>query len=72
MWSQLDTGHFILMYIIGALIAAGITGGIRDEMDGLLDMFVIFFWPLALCGWVIYRVVAVFIQIGVMIKRLTT
>ena len=59
-------------YIIGALIAAGVRGGIRDEMDGIGDRLFILFWPIVLVCWVIYRIAAVFVQLGIMIKRRST
>lgn len=41
-----------LLWVVGACIAYGIVGGIRDEMDGIGDSFCVFCWPLALVGWV--------------------
>jgi hypothetical protein len=37
----------LCLYVIGAIITAGtLPNGIRDEMDGIGDLFVVFFWPI--------------------------
>lgn len=38
----------LLIYLVGAVLTAGLIGGVRDEMEGIGDMAVILFWPLAL------------------------
>ena len=62
---------YLLVYVAGALIALGVRGSPRDEMDGIADLFCIFAWPIALVCWLAYRVAAMFVQIGVWIKRST-
>lgn len=39
------------VYIVGAIVAAGVTGGVRDEMDGIADIATIVFWPVVLMLW---------------------
>ena len=62
---------YFAIYIVGVLIAFGIVGEPRDEMDGILDVFCIFVWPVVLPCWVVYRVAAMIVQIGIIIKRNT-
>lgn len=42
----------IASYVIIMIIVSGITGGAREETVGILDLFVIVFWPIALV-WMI-------------------
>ena len=59
---ELTMFQWFLIYIAGAAVTCGITGGVRDEMDGIVDMFFILFWPLCLAIiiggtpiWLLYR-----------------
>ena len=60
---------YLVIYIIGVLVAYGVIGEPRDEMDGIPDIFCIFVWPIAMAGWIVYRVAAMIVQIGIMLKR---
>lgn len=46
----------VVLYILGALVTAGVIGGVRDEMDGIGDMAIIVFWPVALAWGLLSRV----------------
>lgn len=37
----------LVFYIVGLGVTAGVIGGVRDEMDGIADIAIILFWPLA-------------------------
>ncbi len=48
MIESLSMLELTIIYIVGFAVACGYTGGVRDEMDGLVDMAIIVFWPLYL------------------------
>lgn len=52
------------LYIVCMVIASGIRGGVRDEMDGIADLFVIVFWPIALGWWAIGLVFKFLYRVG--------
>lgn len=56
------------LYVFGALVAAGFTGGIRDEMDGITDWAIIIFWPVALAGWIVYLLMKIPFALGRLLR----
>lgn len=39
----------LCIYVVGALITAGsLPNGIRDEMEGIGDLFQVIFWPIVM------------------------
>jgi hypothetical protein len=52
-------------YVLGCCIASGITGAVRDEMEGILDLFCIFFWPIIFILWFTYKIMAFAHRVGV-------
>lgn len=62
-------GLFLLVYLLGAAVAAGVTGGVRDEMEGIGDLAIILFWPLALVIWGIKKLFKGCYALGRWLKR---
>jgi hypothetical protein len=59
----------LALYAIGALIMCGIRGGIRDEMDGIADLFAVFIWPIWIAAKTAFFVAGVFVNIGIAIRK---
>ena len=57
-----------ILYLFGCCITFGVIGGIRDEMDGVGDIFCIFLWPAVLCCWLIYKTFSALVFLGVIIR----
>ena len=62
---------FFLCYVVGMIVTNGYIGGVRDEMDGILDMAIILFWPVSLVVFVLIRVFKLFDSLGKMLKRMS-
>lgn len=57
------TWQIAVAYVVVMAVVSGIRGGVREEMDGIADLFAIVFWPLWLVGlliWVCYRILFLF------------
>lgn len=54
----------VAAYLVGAIVAAGVVGGVRDEMDGIGDIAKILFWPVALVLWGTVKVCKAIYGIG--------
>lgn len=48
-----------IIYVIAMVIAAGVRGGVRSEMEGIGDLFLIIFWPL----WIAYFFISIFFHL---------
>lgn len=59
-----DIAAGFVFYVIGAVIAAGAIGGVREEMDGIGDIAIILFWPIALGVLAIKKVCVGFYTLG--------
>lgn len=55
---------FLVVYIIGFIVALGVRGGIRDEMEGIGDMVFVVFWPLTLMFWFMCMLVGGLYEVG--------
>lgn len=62
----------IPIYVLGAIVTAGITGGVRDEMDGIADLAKIGFWPVALVLLLAWVFVRFLYNVGQWVRRQTT
>lgn len=65
----MDWVLLIVAYVIGALIMYGARGGIRDEMDGIADLFAVFIWPIWVAAKTVFFVAGVFVNIGIAIRK---
>jgi hypothetical protein len=54
----------IVLYIAVMIITAGMIGGVRDGMEGVLDLATIIFWPVALAFWTLYWIIKSLYRFG--------
>ena len=59
-----------ILYGIGMCVTYGFIGGIRDEMDGILDNLTILLWPFCLVCVIAYKLLSFFANIGLKIRFL--
>lgn len=59
----------LICYILGACVAAGARGGVRDEMDGIGDIAAILLWPLMLAWKVLSKLAAACYWLGQKFRR---
>jgi hypothetical protein len=59
----------IVSYVVGCAITSGVIGGVRDEMDGIGDMFCIVFWPLVLVVMVPVKLLKLCYNPGTIFKK---
>lgn len=53
-------GIVAVIYFVGAVTTSGVIGGIRQEMEGVGDLVVVYFWPVSCVLWLavqIYRLI---------------
>lgn len=60
----MDLYIFATLYIVCMAIAAGIRGGVRDEMDGVLDLLAISLWPVWLAGFMLWFAFTILFLLG--------
>lgn len=53
-----------VLYFVGAAVAVGVIGGVRDEMDGIADLAAIILWPAALALWIFAKAAKALYRIG--------
>lgn len=53
-----------VLYFVGAAVAVGVIGGVRDEMDGIADLATIILWPVALALLVFAKAAKALYRIG--------
>lgn len=59
---------YLCLYLFCSVITAGVIGGVRDEMEGIGDMFVIAFWPAALIFLILNKIFNLFYKLGRLFK----
>jgi hypothetical protein len=59
---------YVIVYIIGAILTAGFIGGIRDEMEGIADIFIIGLWPISAVIWLLIEICKVIYAVGNWLK----
>ena len=59
----------IPIYIACMIVASGIRGGVRDEMDGIIDMLAITLWPIWIAGFLIWAAYTVLFSVGSSLRR---
>jgi len=70
-FSTIEITVFVVGYISGSILACGYIGGIRDEMDGILDQFIVFCWPIALFCKIIWMAGTALYKLGEKMKSIT-
>lgn len=60
---------FIAFYISCMIIASGIRGGVRDEMDGIIDMLAIALWPIWIAGFLAWAAYTVLFSVGSSLRQ---
>jgi len=58
-----------VVYLVCSSIAYGYVGEIRDEMDGLIDVFIIVCWPVVLAYHCVRYFVLFFATLGEAIRQ---
>ena len=59
----------IAIHIACMIVASGIRGGVRDEMDGIIDMLAIALWPIWIAGFLIWTAYTVLFSVGSSLRR---
>lgn len=54
----------VAIYISCMIIASGIRGGVRDEMDGIIDILAIALWPIWLSCFVCWFIYHILFNVG--------
>lgn len=62
------TAIIIIGYLVGCVATLGFIGGIRDEMEGIGDMFRVFFWPVIAPCWLAYKLLKAIYNAGANLK----
>lgn len=65
----MDWYFWVALWFIGVLISFGVHGEPRDEMDGLIDLFKIFCWPIYVVLLVVLFIAGIFVNIGLAIRK---
>ncbi len=62
-------GLIFAVYVIGAIITAGAIGGIRDEMEGIADMIMVFVWPIAVPVMILIKIAELLYEFGKLFNK---
>ena len=62
-------GSYFAGYVVGCIFIAGtLQNGVRDEMDGIIDLVQIIFWPIVLPLKIVFKLGSLVYKLGAMLK----
>lgn len=61
--------EYFVLYVLVAIATAGAIGGIRDEMEGIGDLFYVIFWPIAISATITIAFLKFVYKIGGLFKK---